>query len=71
MMTVERWLRLIAGAFVMGTVALGMAVDHRWLYFTAFVGANLLQSAFTNWCPMKWLLEKLGARPEPATRSAS
>ncbi len=62
-MTVERWLRLIAGVFVLGSVALGMTMDSRWYYLTAFVGANLLQSAFTNWCPMKWLLERVGVAP--------
>jgi hypothetical protein len=70
-LTTERWLTLIAGTFVVGTIVLGLAVDGRWLYFTAFVGANLVQSAFSNWCPMKWLLERLGARSEPATPRAS
>lgn len=59
-MTTERWLRLIAGVFVLASVVLGMKVDPRWFYLTAFVGANLLQSGFTNWCPMKWFLERLG-----------
>lgn len=72
-MTVERWLRLIAGAFVLGTVILGMTVDTRWFYFTAFVGLNLFQSAFTNWCPMVWLLERLGVQPctAPSQRTLS
>jgi hypothetical protein len=61
-MTVERWLRLIAGAMVMGTVALGLRVNPWWFAFTAFIGLNLFQSSFTDWCPMIWLLEKLGAR---------
>lgn len=65
-MHIERWLRLIAGIFVTATALLGMLVDPRWLYFTAFVGLNLLQSSFTDWCPMKWLLERLGV---PACRS--
>ena len=56
-----RWLRLIAGVFVMGTVALGYFVNPWWFAFTGFVGLNLFQSAFTNWCPMMWLLERLGA----------
>ncbi|HLV79625.1 MAG TPA: DUF2892 domain-containing protein [Chthonomonadaceae bacterium] len=60
-MATERWLRLIAGTFVMLSVALGVLVNHWWLAFTAFVGLNLFQSAFTNWCPMMWLLERLGA----------
>ena len=59
-MTVERWLRLIAGAFVMLSVALGYFVHPGWFAFTAFVGLNLFQSAFTNWCPMMTILKKLG-----------
>jgi hypothetical protein len=62
-MTIERYLRLIAGAFIMGSVALGMLVNPAWFWFTGFVGLNLFQSAFTNWCPMVWLLAKLGAQP--------
>jgi hypothetical protein len=59
-MTVERALRGIAGAFVTATVLLAWLHDPRWLFFTGFVGLNLLQSSFTNWCPMSWLLEKAG-----------
>lgn len=65
-MTLERTLRAIAGAFVLVSVALAVWVDPRWLWFTAFVGANLFQSAFTNWCPMITLLRKLGL-PESGT----
>jgi hypothetical protein len=61
-MTTERYLRLIAGAFVMASVVLGYLVNPWFYAFTAFVGLNLFQSAFTNWCPMIWLLEKLGTR---------
>jgi len=61
-MTVERYLRLIAGAFVMLTVALGYWVSPYWFLFTAFVGLNLFQSAFSNWCPMMSILRKLGVR---------
>ena len=59
-MNVERWLRLIAGLIIMLTVALGYLVNPWWYAFTAFVGLNLFQSAFTNWCPMMALLERLG-----------
>jgi len=59
-MTVERYLRLIAGFFVMVSVALGYYVNPAWFLFTAFVGLNLFQSAFTNWCPMMTILRKLG-----------
>ncbi|NLI47634.1 MAG: DUF2892 domain-containing protein [Acidobacteria bacterium] len=59
-MTVDRLLRLIAGFFILLTVALGVWVHSNWFYFTAFVGLNLFQSAFTNWCPMMTILRKLG-----------
>jgi hypothetical protein len=59
-MNVERMLRLIAGIVVMASVALGMWVNPNWFWFTAFVGLNLFQSAFTNWCPMMTILRKLG-----------
>jgi hypothetical protein len=59
-MTVERWLRMIAGFFVMLSLALGHWVHPYWYFFTAFVGLNLFQSAFTNWCPMMTILRKLG-----------
>jgi hypothetical protein len=59
-MTVERALRGIAGTFVFVTALLAALNSEYWLLFTGFVGLNLLQSAFTNWCPMVWLLEKLG-----------
>lgn len=59
-MNVERMLRLIAGAFVVASVALGTWVHPGFFAFTAFVGLNLFQSAFTNWCPMMAVLRKLG-----------
>jgi hypothetical protein len=61
-MNVERLLRMIAGAFVMMSLALGAWVHPGWYLFTAFVGLNLFQSAFTNWCPMMTILRKLGVR---------
>jgi hypothetical protein len=60
-MTIDRWLRMIAGGFVLGSLALGYWVHPGWFLFTAFVGANLFQSAFSNWCPMMTFLRKLGA----------
>lgn len=54
----ERSLRGIAGFFVLLSVWLGYAFSPLWHAFTAFVGINLLQSAFTNWCPIMWLLNK-------------
>jgi len=61
-MTVDRYLRMIAGAIVMLTLALGYWVSPYWFLFTGFVGLNLFQSAFTNWCPMMTILRKLGAK---------
>lgn len=59
-MSIERYLRLIAGFFVMLSVALGYWVNPAWFLFTAFVGLNLFQSAFTNWCPAITFLRKMG-----------
>ena len=59
-MTVERTLRLIAGTFILLSLGLGHWVSPWWYLFTAFVGVNLLQSGFTNWCPMMTFLRKLG-----------
>jgi hypothetical protein len=59
-MTIERALRLIAGAFVVLSVLLGIFVNENFLWFTLFVGLNLFQSAFTNWCPMMAILRKGG-----------
>jgi hypothetical protein len=61
-MTIERALRLIAGALVTLSVLLGWYVHPAFLLFTAFVGLNLFQSAFTNWCPMMTVLRKAGLR---------
>ena len=55
-MTIERWLRLIGGGFVAASVLLGIYVNPRFLWFTLFVGLNLFQSAFTQWCPMMAIL---------------
>ncbi|MHB9037703.1 MAG: YgaP family membrane protein [Armatimonadota bacterium] len=61
-MTVDRALRLIAGVFIMASVALGHYVNPNWYWFTAFVGLNLFQSAFTNWCPMMSILRAFGLK---------
>jgi hypothetical protein len=61
-MNVERALRLVAGAFVVLSVILGVYVHPGFLWFTVFVGANLAQSAFTNWCPMMAILRQAGLR---------
>jgi hypothetical protein len=62
-MTIERGLRLVAGSVVLASVLLTLFVSQYWLLLTAFVGVNLFQSAFTNWCPMVWLLSRIGLRP--------
>ena len=59
---VERALRGIAGVFVLASVALGLWVNPWWFAFTAFVGLNLLQSAFTGWCPMMSILRWTGMK---------
>ena len=65
-MTVNEWLRAVAGLFVVLSVALGYFVHPGFLLFTAFVGLNLFQSAFSKWCPMMWILRKAGVREQRA-----
>ena len=64
-MTVDRYIHLFAGSFILISLALGidaspLFVSHWWLALTAFVGANLFQFGITNVCPMGWMLKKLG-----------
>lgn len=66
-MTMENYIRAIAGTFVLVSLGLGHLHSPYWHLFTAFVGANLLQSAFTGLCPMETLLHKLGVA-QPAAR---
>ena len=61
-MTVERALRLMAGTVILASMALAYFVSPKWYYLTAFVGFNLFQSAFTNWCPAMTIFRKLGLR---------
>ena len=61
-MNMERWIRLIAGTFVMASVALGHYVSPYWYLFTLFVGANLFQSALTRWCLMEKILSCFGVK---------
>jgi Inner membrane protein YgaP-like, transmembrane domain len=73
-MSVESGVRLIGGTFVLASTLLGIYVDARFLWFTAFVGANLVQSAFTGWCPMMTMLRKAGLpehRGAASVRSAA
>jgi hypothetical protein len=59
-MTTERYVRMVAGAFVMVSLVLGYWVNHGWFFVTAFVGLNLLQSAFTRFCPLESILLRCG-----------
>ena len=59
-MKMEQYIRAIAGSFVLVSLGLGYVHSPYWHLFTAFVGANLLQSTFTRWCPMETMLEKAG-----------
>lgn len=64
-MHTERILRILAGFMTLLTLILAETVSKYWLLGTAFVGLNLLQSGFTNWCPAKTILEKLGTKSDP------
>lgn len=65
-MYIERWLRLIAGFFVLLSLLLAQYHSSYWLWFTAFVGLNLFQSGFTNRCPMMSILRMLGVKQVPS-----
>jgi hypothetical protein len=67
-MTVERVVRGMAGFFVLVGILLAHYHSEYWLFFTGFVGLNLLQSAFTDWCPAMTLLEKAGLKRGGAGR---
>ncbi len=68
-MTVERGLRLLAGVMVLLSLVLAYFFSHDWLWLTVFVGLNLFQSAFTNWCPAITILRALGLKQ--ASRAAA
>ena len=59
-MTINDWIHVIAGTFILVSLALGTWVHPGWYFFTAFVGLNLLQYGFSKACPMVYLLRKLG-----------
>ncbi len=61
-MTLEQTLRGLAGFFILTSLILVYFVGPMWLWFTLIVGLNLFQSAFTNWCPMMWVLKKVGMK---------
>ncbi len=62
-MTIDRVVFAVAGCFILISLLLAHFHSENWLWFTAFVGANLLQSAFTGFCPMAMILKKLGVKP--------
>jgi hypothetical protein len=77
-MAMERLIRIIAGSFVLLSLGLAWAINGvrlfdgpTWLWFTAFVGANLLQSGFTRWCLMEDILKRLGVAAPGAVRSGA
>ena len=65
-MTLERWIRLIAGTFILLSLLLSQVHSRYWLLFTALVGLNLFQSALTRWCLMEDILRKLGVKEQHA-----
>lgn len=65
-MSIDRIVLAFAGTVVLASLGLGTTVSPNWFWLTAFVGANLLQSAFTGFCPLAMILKKIGVRPGPA-----
>ena len=61
-MSIDRFVLAFAGAMVLASLLLGHFVNPNWYWLTAFVGANLLQSAFTGFCPLALILRKAGVR---------
>ncbi len=62
-MSIDRWVMMFAGTVVLLSLLLGHFVSPLWLWLAAFVGANLLQSAFTGFCPLAIILRRLGVQP--------
>lgn len=67
-MSIDRLVFAFAGVFVLASLALSQLHHVYWLWLTAFVGANMLQAAFTGFCPLAMMLKKLGAQPGQAFR---
>jgi hypothetical protein len=65
-MSIDRFVLAFAGLMILVSLLLGVYVSPYWFWFTAFVGANLLQSAFTGFCPLALILKKVGVRPGAA-----
>ena len=70
-MTIERFVVAFAGAAVLISVLLSVFYSPNWLWFTGFVGANMLQSAFTGFCPLARILSALGLKPGPAFKQGN
>ena len=73
-MTIERIIHIVAGTFILLSLLMGVPgsplyMSSWWLAFTAFVGANLLQFGFTDFCPLGWLLKKMGVPERASCRS--
>jgi hypothetical protein len=69
-MTAEQIVRIVAGIFIMLSLALGYYHSPYWYWFTAFVGFNLFQSGFTRFCPLELILNKSGMCSQPSQRQA-
>lgn len=67
-MNIDRFVLAFAGTVVLASIALAVLVDQRWLFLTGFVGLNLLQSAFTGFCPLALILRSAGLKAGPAFR---
>ena len=65
-MTIDRIVLVFAGSVILLSLGLGVAVDQRWLFLALFVSLNLIQSAYTGFCPLALILRKLGVRPGAA-----
>jgi hypothetical protein len=61
-MNINQGLRLVAGIMILVSLALTYFVHANWVYFTIFIAANLIQSSFTNWCPMMTIMRKFGVQ---------
>ena len=64
-MQIESQIRAFAGIFILGSLALAHYHSHHWLWFTVFVVVNLLQSAFTGFCPLEIILKRVGRVSKP------
>lgn len=65
-MSIDRWVMRFGGTVVLASLLLAHFLSPNWLWLTAFVGANLLQSSFTGWCPLAIVLKRLGIKPGQA-----